>query len=52
MTIGSKIIGKVIIGDNVVIAPNSVVIKDVPDNCIVSGVPAKVIKMNGVKVNC
>ncbi len=44
ITLGAKIIGKINIGDNVIIAPNSVVIKDVPSNCIVSGVPAKIIK--------
>ena len=37
-------LGGVIIGDNVTIAPNAVVVKDVPDNCIVAGVPAKIIK--------
>jgi len=47
---GAKVFGKVKIGNNVVIAPNSVVIKDVPDNCVVSGVPAKIITMNGEKV--
>lgn len=41
---GAKILGGVIIGDNVTIAPNAVVVKDVPDNCIVAGVPAKIIK--------
>lgn len=41
---GAKAFGKIIIGDNVFIAPNAVVNKDVPDNCIVGGVPAKVIK--------
>lgn len=50
MALGAKIIGKVTIGDNVIIAPNSVVVKDIPDNCVVSGVPAKVIKKNGIKV--
>lgn len=34
----------VTIGNNVVIAAGAVVPKDVPDNCIVGGVPAKVIK--------
>ena len=33
------------VGDNVIIAPNSVVISDIPDNAVVSGVPAKVIKI-------
>lgn len=49
-SIGSKAIGKVTIGNNVIVAPNSVVIKDVPDNCIVSGVPAVIIKKDGKKV--
>lgn len=47
---GSKVLGKIKIGNNVVIAPNSVVIKDIPDNALVSGVPAKLIKLNGEKV--
>ena len=41
---GSKILGGVRIGDNVTIAPNAVITKDVPDNVIVGGVPAKIIK--------
>jgi len=45
LTIGSKVIGKVTIGNDVVIAPNSVVIKNVPDNTVVSGIPAKIIKV-------
>lgn len=45
ITIGAKIIGKVNIGNNVIVAPNSVVIKDIPSNAIVSGVPAKIIKL-------
>lgn len=51
MTVGCKVIGKVVIGNNVIVAPNSVVVKDVPDNCVVSGVPAKIIKQNGIKIN-
>lgn len=34
----------VTIGNNVIVAAGAVVTKDVPDNCIVGGVPAKVIK--------
>ncbi len=34
----------VTIGNNVVIAAGAVVTKNVPDNCIVGGVPAKIIK--------
>ena len=43
-TVGSKAIGKGVIGDNCIIAPNTVVTKDVPANKIVSGVPAVIIK--------
>lgn len=41
---GAKIIGGIRIGNNVVIGANSVVISDIPDNCIVAGVPAKLIR--------
>lgn len=44
MTIISKVLGGITIGNNVVVAPNAVVVKDVPDNCVVAGVPAKVIR--------
>lgn len=46
LTIGCKVIGDVCVGDNVIVAPNSVVIKDVPNNAVVSGVPAKILKIN------
>lgn len=42
---GVKIIGDIKIGNNVTIAPNSVVVKDIQDNCIVGGIPAKVLKI-------
>ena len=38
------IIGGGRIGDNVEIGTGSVVVKDVPDYCIVAGNPAKIIK--------
>lgn len=41
---GAKIIGGITIGDNVTIGANAVVTNDVPDNCIVAGIPAKIIK--------
>lgn len=40
---GAKIIGKVKIGHRAAIGANAVVTKDVPDNAVVAGVPAKVI---------
>ena len=42
--VGCKILGPVKIGNNVTIAANAVVIRDVPDNCIVAGVPAVIKK--------
>src|SRR5690606_10547071 len=41
---GSVIVGKINIGNNVLIAPNSFVNIDVPDNSIVLGNPAKIIE--------
>lgn len=38
------IVGGVKIGDNVVIGAGSIVTKDIPDNCIAVGNPAKVIR--------
>ncbi len=34
------------IGNNVVIGAGSVVTKNVPDNCVVAGNPAKIIEKN------
>lgn len=48
---GAKVIGKVTIGDNVFVAPNAVVIKDVPANSIVGGVPSKILKERPLSEN-
>ncbi len=39
-----SILPKIIIGKNVIIGAGSVVNKNVPDNCLVVGVPARIIK--------
>ena len=44
---GAKVLGDITVGNNVVIGANAVVCKDVPDNCVVGGVPAKIIKHLG-----
>ncbi len=41
---GATILPGVTIGENSIVAAGAVVNKDVPDNCIVGGVPAKVLK--------
>ncbi len=48
---GAKVLGNIIIGNNVIIGANAVVVKDVPDNCTVVGVPAYVISKDGIKVH-
>lgn len=40
---GAKILGPVIIGNNVRVGANSVVTKDIPDNSVVVGVPGRII---------
>jgi serine O-acetyltransferase len=45
---GSKVFGPVTIGDNVVVCPNSFVAGDVPSNCTVMGVPARIISREPV----
>jgi serine acetyltransferase len=45
VTVGSNvvIIGPITIGSNVIIGAGSVVVKDVPSNCIIAGNPAQII---------
>lgn len=47
---GAKILGNVRIGDNVQIGANAVVIKDVPPNSTVVGVPGRIVKKEGKKI--
>jgi serine O-acetyltransferase len=42
---GAKIIGPVKVGDGAIIAPNSLVIADVPPGATAMGVPAKAVKI-------
>jgi serine O-acetyltransferase len=43
--VGAKILGPVKIGNNARIGAGSVVLSDVPDNSVVVGVPAKIIRI-------
>ena len=49
--VGCCVLGGVIIGDNVNIGANAVGLKDVPSNSTVVGNPARIVKLNGKKVN-
>lgn len=42
---GSKIIGNVTIGFGSVVGANTVVVKDIPNHCLVTGTPGKIIKV-------
>ena len=47
---GAKILGGITIGDNVKIGANSVVLKNVPANSTVIGVPGRIIKSQGERL--
>lgn len=44
ITCGAKVLGPIHVGNCVTVGANAVVIRDVPDNCVVGGVPAKILK--------
>lgn len=48
---GAKILGPFKVGDGAKIAANAVVLEEVPPNCTAVGVPARIVKKNGVKTN-
>lgn len=47
---GAKILGSIKIGNNVKVGAGSVVIRAVPDNCTVVGVPAEIVRKDGQRV--
>ena len=47
---GAKLLGPITIGNNVKIGSNSVVIKDIPDNSVVVGIPGKIINREFEKI--
>jgi len=50
VTAGAKVLGNIEIGHNVTVGANAVVVKNVPDNCVVVGIPARIIKCDGLTV--
>jgi serine O-acetyltransferase len=48
---GAKILGNITIGDNSYIGANAVVIKDVPPNSTVVGIPGRITKQDGQKID-
>ncbi len=49
---GAKVLGPFKIGDNSRVAAGAVVLEEVPPNSTVVGVPARVVKQDGKKVDC
>lgn len=43
---GAKVVGSITVGDKAIIAANAAVVKDVPENAVVGGVPAKITGKN------
>ena len=48
---GAKVLGPFKVGDNVKIAANSVVLREVPDNCTVVGIPGHIVRVGGEKLD-
>lgn len=48
---GAKVLGNITIGDNSYIGANAVVVKDVPANSTVVGVPGRITKQDGKKMD-
>ena len=48
---GAKILGPIRIGDHARVAANAVVLQNVPDNSTVVGVPGRVVRVNGEKLD-
>ena len=48
---GARVLGPFKVGDNSKIAANAVVLNEVPPNCTAVGVPARIVRRDGVKVN-
>src|SRR5574344_749295 len=49
---GAKVLGPFKVGDNARIAAGAVVLTEVPDNATAVGVPARIVRVNGVKTSC
>lgn len=47
---GAKVLGNITVGDNSYIGANAVVIKDVPPNSTVVGVPGRITRQDGKKI--
>jgi len=47
---GARVLGPFKVGDNSKIAANAVVLSEVPPNCTAVGVPARIVKRDGIRI--
>lgn len=47
---GAKVLGPFTVGNNVKIAANAVVLDAIPDNCTAVGIPARIVRRDGVQI--
>lgn len=48
---GAKVLGSFKVGDNSSIGANSVVLREVPPNCTVVGIPGRIVKQDGIRID-
>ncbi len=48
---GAKVLGNITIGDNSYIGANAVIVKDVPHNATIVGVPGRITRQDGKKID-
>ena len=49
--VGAKVLGNITLGDNVKVGGGAVVVKDVPPDCTVVGVPGHVVRIDGKRLS-
>ena len=48
---GAKVLGPFTVGENSNIAAGAVVLEEIPPNCTAVGVPARVVRQNGIRID-
>jgi serine O-acetyltransferase len=48
---GAKVLGSFTVGDGAIVGANAVVLREVPPNCTVVGIPGRIVKQDGVRLN-
>jgi serine O-acetyltransferase len=48
---GAKVLGSFVVGDNAMVGANAVVLREVPANSTVVGIPGRIVKQDGVRIN-